>query len=373
MPDITGKKTGKGSELMLTGVKQWKAIKSDKDLTKLFTALALECAKEVPGLNIFVGSGKHLVDALIAKERQERERRLNEYVLGVVQDEKYNENVEFRIEDVIPVIRKMATDDESAKTDYYIRLTLRLGRMPPDILSVELRSHFIRLVSELTCYQIEYAREFYIRNSVPLKGYLSLSAASAEYVEQTGGRQLRARSNLLNWGLLSQEQRVPGLSGSPGVIYKSTQDMETLMTLLFHEDDLKAEIINKIQKEIVDVLVIYEFGGPETEYATYLPQRIKEAGLTVRVVDSNENHLKDIYAWRCIQNSKGITDTKKIVPMVNVWVHEYGMHRTRDSLLIEIPEKLFINHKSDNKLPAELRSSLDKIVDYLVDLHKKHS
>ncbi|CAM3869677.1 TPA: hypothetical protein RKY22_004900 [Klebsiella michiganensis] len=61
MPDITGKKISKGSEIMLRGVKQWKAIKSDKDLTKLFAALALECAKEIPGLNFFVGSGKHLV------------------------------------------------------------------------------------------------------------------------------------------------------------------------------------------------------------------------------------------------------------------------------------------------------------------------
>lgn len=370
MPDNKGKKDGVGSGFLPKGIKYWRADKSDNDLKKLFTDLALECAKEIPGLNVFVSAGKVLVDALIDKERQERERRLRGYILGVVQDEQYNEDVEFRADDVIPVIRKLAMDDESAKTEYYIRLTLRLGRMSPDKLSVELRSHFIRMVSELTCYELEFAREFYIRATVPLKGYLNFQQATVEITNVNGGRQHRARNNLLNWGLLSQETRVAGFGGGTGVLCSQTDDMTCLMELLFHKQDFQAELINKSEKEIVDVLIIYEFGGPETEYATYLPECIKEAGLSVRVVDSNENHFKDIYAWRCIRNAKAVTDTQQIFPKINVWVQEYGVNGSRNASF-EFPEKTFINENSDSALTAELRSSLEKIVTFLIDLPGK--
>ncbi|EEC0322039.1 hypothetical protein AH076_002690 [Salmonella enterica subsp. enterica] len=48
------------------------------------------------------------------------------------------------------MIRKLAADDETAKTEYYTRLTVSLGRTPLSVMPDDLRYHFIRLVSSLT-------------------------------------------------------------------------------------------------------------------------------------------------------------------------------------------------------------------------------
>ncbi|EAX2436107.1 hypothetical protein OK94_07440 [Salmonella enterica] len=73
--------------------------------------------KGIPVVGPVIDAAKELSQGLIDRENRERQRRLQDYVLGVVRDEQYNDTVEFREEDVIPVIRKLAADDETAKTD----------------------------------------------------------------------------------------------------------------------------------------------------------------------------------------------------------------------------------------------------------------
>lgn len=71
----------------------------------------------MPVVRPVIDAAKELSQGLIDRENSERQRRLQDYVLGVLRDEQYNDTLEFREQDVIPVIRKLAADDETAKTE----------------------------------------------------------------------------------------------------------------------------------------------------------------------------------------------------------------------------------------------------------------
>lgn len=76
-------------------------------------------------------------------------------------------------EDFLAVIHKLLQDDEDAKVWLYVHLCVALAR---STLDRDTRLNYLRITSELTISQIHFARELYLRNGIPLKGYLSTDA-----------------------------------------------------------------------------------------------------------------------------------------------------------------------------------------------------
>ncbi|ECF6887238.1 hypothetical protein OC68_22635, partial [Salmonella enterica subsp. enterica serovar Newport] len=195
-----------------------------------------------------------------------------DYVLGVVRDEQYNDTVEFREEDVIPVIRKLAADDETAKTEYYTRLTVSLGRTPLSVMPDDLRYHFIRLVSSLTCYQIAFARELKIRKTVPVRGTASFEEAGLALTGLDSGMAMQAVRALQNAGLLKEKTYLPREQKPEGILYETTSDFTTLMGLLFHPSDFEPETVDLQRKEISDIIIVGKIGFIDNLYVTYGPE-----------------------------------------------------------------------------------------------------
>ncbi|HAK3430677.1 TPA: hypothetical protein H1R55_003628 [Salmonella enterica] len=86
-------------------------------------------------------------------------------------------------------------------TEYYTRLTVSLGCTPLSVMPEDLRYHFIRLVSSLTCYQIAFARELKIRKTVPVRGTASFEEAELALTGLDSGMAMQAVRALQNAGL----------------------------------------------------------------------------------------------------------------------------------------------------------------------------
>ncbi|EJJ9474678.1 hypothetical protein NKF23_000784 [Salmonella enterica] len=112
-------KRGELATAIQRGTDELRTIGHEVTVTKAFGKLGMLAVKGIPVVGPVIDAAKELSQGLIDRENRERQRRLQDYVLGVVRDEQYNDTVEFREEDVIPVIRKLAADDETAKTEYY--------------------------------------------------------------------------------------------------------------------------------------------------------------------------------------------------------------------------------------------------------------
>jgi len=110
---------GEPSTAIQRATAEFRTIGREMAVTKAFGKLGMLAVKGIPVVGPVIDAAKELSQGLIDRENSERQRRLQDYVLGVVRDEQYNDTLEFLEHDVIPVIRKLATDDETAKTEYY--------------------------------------------------------------------------------------------------------------------------------------------------------------------------------------------------------------------------------------------------------------
>ena len=285
------------SNFMRRACDELMALGREGTFTEVFSKLATMVLKSAPGGEpVF-----ELAQVLAKREINERQRRLQSFVMGVVMDEQYNETVELREQDVIPVIRKLAGDDEAAKTEYYIRLTVALGRTPLSTMPDDLRYHFIRLVSSLTCFQIEFARELKIRKSVPVRGSFTLEEAELELTGQDSSMVMQAVRSLQNAGLLKEKARDvnvtwSGLEGLTGPLYDTTTDFEILIGLLFHPDDFEPETVGLNRKVLSDIIIVGQPTFIDNLYATYLPEALRKKGVKVEIVDNSEWHRSTHWA-----------------------------------------------------------------------------
>lgn len=169
------------------------AIGQDLKVTKAFGRLSQLAIKAVP----YDEAALEVMQVLKERENSEQQRRLQDYVMGVAQDHQYDPCPELRDQDVIPVMRKLAADDETGKTEYYTRLTVGLGRTPLSQMPKDLGYHFIRLVSSLTCYQIEFARKLKVLMTVPMRDIASIEEAELAFIGQDNGMAMQAVSGRL--------------------------------------------------------------------------------------------------------------------------------------------------------------------------------
>lgn len=226
--------------------------------------------------------------ALIKLEHEQRQNRLADFIMGIAKDNA--EIPDIPPEDFLAVVRKLLQDDEDEKVWRYVRLCVMLAR---STLDPDTRLYYLRMTSELTVSQINFARELYLRNGIPLKGYRSTDAAQSELTSAENGMTLRALSTLSNWGLL---RAINGLDGR--VSYALTPDMQQLMELLFSPQDLTAEAIGRKAKDTPDVIIVNHIKSVNDLLLTHFRQTLEKKGLSVEVVERNDNFREMMHA-RC--------------------------------------------------------------------------
>ncbi|HBL8851928.1 TPA: hypothetical protein LTW35_004644 [Enterobacter hormaechei] len=259
------------------------AMKEDKRLATLIKLIVEETA-----LGKAAKAFRQGYRALIKLEHEQRQDRLAAFIMGIAKDNA--EIPDIPPEDFLAVVHKLLQDDEDAKVWRYVRLCVMLAR---STLDPDTRLYYLRMTSELTLAQILFARELYLRNGIPLKGYLSTEAAQSDLTSAENGMTLRALSTLSNWGLIKARNVVGALP-----IYDLTPDMRQLMELLFSPQDLTAEEIGKEAKDTPDVIIVDHIKPVNDLLLTHFRQTLEKKGLSVEVVERNSN-FREMKSARC--------------------------------------------------------------------------
>ncbi len=256
--------------------------------------MVIEAIKTVPLVGGAVSATEKFIEGIAEIERETRLARLEMYLMGL--NCNYDEDAEFRQEDMRSIIKKLAVDDEDAKTEYYTRLTLKLGRKTLSDMPSDIRLHFIRTVSTLTRYQIEFAREMKIRKTVPIYGTVSLEEAEVLHTGQSSGMAMKAVRALQNEGLLKEAPRPPRAGPPAEPLFDFTHDFNELMELLFHPADFEPEAIGFKRKDVSDIILVGSRHFIDNLYVTYLPTALHKAGINAKMVNSDDNHLSTEWA-----------------------------------------------------------------------------
>lgn len=302
----------------------------------------------------------------------EQQRRLHDYILSVAQDAQYNPKLELREQDVIPVIRKLAADDEAAKTEYYTRLTVSLGRTPLSKMPHDLRYHFIRLVSSLTCYQIAFARELKIRKTIPVRNTASFEEAELALTGQDSGMAMQAVRALQNAGLIREKTYLPREKKPEGTLYDATSDFTTLMGLLFYPADFEPETVGLQRKEMSDIIIVGKPCFIDNLYETYLLAALKKAGLNAKFVESNDNHLTT--DWAQLYLHTGMEEDSH-VQMIRLYLTREGIppwkSNAENYLSCRFETRTYLRDKSSSTREVEyFCKQMDQVVNSALTIMK---
>ena len=306
-------------------------------------------------------------NTVTALETDRRCQRLEAYMLGL--SACYEEELSLQSEDFHAVLRRLLQDDESDKTALYTRLTISLSRsdMPRDN-----RLHFIRLVSELSRSQTEFARAFYLRQTVPLKGYLSTEEAVRELTDREEGMTQRAISALVSRGLLREQRNAT-------LLYEGTDDLGTLMELVYSAEERLPQATGNAAKDTPDVIIIRHIRSAEDLYIVHLSAAMRARGLSVEVVERNSDHRKMKQA-RCyiFNNRSTVHDRGREQKYINVYVLQ---HPDADTLKLTHPDRAFDMEEDlflgtgrlQADAPAQVRKLLDNVAGWVVQVYHENA
>lgn len=310
-----------------------------------------------------------LFQGVATMEKRQRRQRINDYVLGVARIKRAD--IDITNEDLLAVLKKLLQDDETAKTEYYVRLTVSLAESS---LDKEMKIYFLRMVSELTCAQILYAREFVIRKTIPLCGFLTTDEAERELTSRDSGMALRGLNTLKNWGLLKEIQEPPKAKMSVGPLYDITDDLKTLMCFLFHPTDLKAEAINQKAKSESDIIIIKHYHSFDDLYVKYLQSALSKADLTVSVVERNDNYRKEKTA-RCYICNNVLVKGAPEKEYINIFVlqepdpNDSPINISPPDRSFSIEKAVFMGEgNAEKKVRLLLCNKLEQVAEYVVKL-----
>ncbi|EDX4025841.1 hypothetical protein B9U79_000316 [Salmonella enterica subsp. enterica serovar Saphra] len=328
-------KRGELATAIQRGTDELRTIGHEVTVTKAFGKLGMLAVKGIPAVGPVIDAAKELSQGLIDRENRERQRRLQDYVLGVVRDEQY-----------------------------YTRLTVSLGRTPLSVMPDDLRYHFIRLVSSLTCYQIAFARELKIRKTVPVRGTASFEEAELALTGLDSGMAMQAVRALQNAGLLKEKTYLPREQKPEGILYETTSDFTTLMGLLFHPSDFEPETVDLQRKEISDIIIVGKIGFIDNLYVTYLPAALKKAGLNAKFVESNDKHFTTDWAPLYLQTGiEGEGYDRRIKLYLTRESLPPWKSKADNYLSCSFETRTYVRDKSSSKKEADyFREQMDRVV-----------
>ncbi|MFS3555926.1 hypothetical protein GND96_08405 [Citrobacter sp. JL976] len=340
---------------------------------KLTKDMVIEAIKAVPLVGGAVSATEKFIHGIAEIERETRLDRLENYLRGL--NCNYDEDVEFRQEDMLSIIKKLAVDDEDAKTEYYTRLTLKLGRMALSDMPSDIRLHFIRTVSTLTRYQIEFARELKIRKSVPICGTVSLEEAEMLHTGQASGMAMKAVRALQNEGLLKETARPPRAGPPAEPLYDLTHDFNTLMGLLFHPSDFKPETIGLKCKNVSDIILVGQRQFINNLYVTYLPVALRKAGINAKMVNSDDNHLSTEWAPLYLHTNILDDNGKKFIKLHLTREGKPPIaNQTVNYINCRFEERIYGQHKSNSQREVDFfLKEMDRVVSCVMGQMKEMS
>ncbi|KFX06206.1 hypothetical protein KP22_10190 [Pectobacterium betavasculorum] len=361
------KKTGKGSSFLARASEELLAIKNDRALSKVASRTFWAAVKKIPVAGDLLEILGEALAGLADRERDFRQRRLEDYICGLIEINR--KDLDIQDDDLLVAIRRVIQDDEVGKAEYYARLTVRMVESEVDMRD---KLHFLSMLSELTCSQIEYALAFYIRDTVPLCGYPDCASAVNEWVSQSDGRSLRARSNLVSWGLLQEEQLVAGLDGASGIAYRRTEDLERMITFLFEETDRQPNVIGKQTKAAFDVIIIDHMKSTDDLYLEHLRLKLEKAQLSVDIASRTSDHqvqkIARLYVWNNLlkDNSPGINKEFVQIKILDA-PPSVGMPRSDSLRTFKLELEQFNNNENPNRQCAGSTAELIKVLDMVAD------
>lgn len=254
---------------------------------KVVKDAALAFAKMVPIAGPHVLAAEQFVKVLSEINSQLFRDRFDRYIMGIgaiCEDE-----VDISREHFSALVKKLVLDDEDKKTEYYIRLTVSLAR---STLGDDKKLFFIHILSELTCFDIEYAHKLYIMTNSPIRGFKSAAAAQVAFTSQKNGLNLRSLNKLITSGLIYEANVI---HPEKSKIFKFTEELQFLLKYLFHRDDFSPRVFGFDTKKHYDVIIMECDEFYDDLYQASISQKLEAGGLSVRVAN-NDNAMSEIIA-----------------------------------------------------------------------------
>ncbi|WP_230352262.1 hypothetical protein [Lelliottia sp. WAP21] len=254
---------------------------------KVVKDAALAFAKMVPVAGPHVLAAEQFFKVLSEINAQLCRDRFDRYIMGI--GEICEDEVEISREHFSALIKKLVLDDEDKKTEYYTRLTVSLAR---SCLSDDEKLFFIHILSELTCFDIEYVHKLYIMTKSPIKGFTSAAAAQLDLTSKKNGLNLRSLNKLITSGLI-YEADVTHPENSR--IFNFTEELQSLLKYIFHKDDFSPSILGLDSKKYYDVVILEGDEFYDAFCRTSIWKKLEARGLSVRIA-KNEGAMSEIVA-----------------------------------------------------------------------------
>ncbi|QJT82324.1 hypothetical protein [Kosakonia sp. MUSA4] len=341
-----------------------KATGNSRALRALCREMGVEALKQAPVVGTIFESGVKLIRLLADVEQEACQERIEQYIQGILKATRgeMDDDLTRMRNNMLAIMRKMLQDDDATKTRFYVRLTVSLAESE---LDHDTRLHFIRMVSALTHYQIRYAREFVLRTTKHLCGYVSQEEAELALTTRDDGQSLQALNTLISWGLLKTVRETPVAGPPPPSRFESTADMETLLRFMYDEDDMLPENIDCTAKTHVDVLITPDLCAMNHLYATFLPKLLEEKGLTVYVAGKAEEFRTTHTARRYIRlQASNDNDRKEFINIYILRLPDWKVPVGNPDRTVRVEKNLFyLDEKpfSPKPDPKKLRQVLTEV------------
>lgn len=263
---------------------------------KVVKDAALAFAKMVPVAGPHVLAAEQFFKVFSEINTQLCRDRFDRYIMGI--GEICEDEVDISREHFSALVKKLVLDDEDKKTEYYIRLTVSLAR---SCHSDDEKLFFIHILSELTCFDIEYAHKLYIMTNSPIKGFKSAAAAQVDLTSRKNGLNLRSLSKLITSGLI-YEANVTHPENSR--LFNFTEELQSLLKYLFHRDDFLPSVLGLDSKKYYDVVIMKSDEFYDDFCRASIWQKLEAGGLSVRI-EKDEAAMSEIIASFYINTRTG--------------------------------------------------------------------
>ncbi|OMP91103.1 hypothetical protein [Raoultella terrigena] len=359
-------------------------IRHDGNLVSLLCLLTEELIKNTPVIGKPWEVSSKVLKRLDDIEKNEQAERINHYILGLSKLSREQMDGDLSSADLLAILRRLLEDDEAGKTRFYVRLTVSLAESK---LDAGQRIHFVRLVSALTLHQIDYARELYIRKTIPLQGYNTEEMTERALTGRTDGMSRQALNTLLNWGLLTERENKLTWDKKESSSYRLNEDFRLLVAFLFDEKDRQPVNINEQAKEIYDVILVRNLSSVNNLYESYIKEKLQEQGIQTGIVERTGivegqvivgahmlNTLAPYYLHTQILNvsSNQLNDKEYIQVVITRNGSEPLPNNDLNVRAFRIDKHIFWGTgKNEAKAASKLQSELDSIIKFILQLPKR--
>ncbi|CAK9887190.1 MAG: hypothetical protein XXXJIFNMEKO3_LKCDNKCA_00138 (plasmid) [Candidatus Erwinia impunctatus] len=186
---------------------------------------------------------------------------------------------------------------------------------------------------------------------------------------------LKSLHKLINHGLLD-ENRIGDIRAKP--LYNMTDELKTLISYLFHRDDLIPTAIDENPKEPFDVIIIDCYKSLDNLYITHIRDTLTNKDISVDIVQYKDDYRLKKNAKLYIKNKimeriSGSMSTKYMQVFVLCDPDSDTLKQSHSGeRVFEIEEDNFIGAVSNRATARKaLLTTLTKVTDYVVGYLKK--